>query len=171
MSKIKKRRLEEIKVDCHAGTMVGEYVPFYFCPRSIMLYILYRGNHPDLNYTEGQDPIVHLEADLRETIEWAEERGVRWAFSDRNAGGFLAEFYSSAPDLDKLNWPAIAGTDFRDPVAKEGKQAEFLMWDEFPWTLVEAIGVRNAATAAAVHDAIRRSRHRPAVSVKTAWYY
>jgi len=39
MSEIKRRRLEELEVKCHSGTMVGEYVPFYFCPRSIMLYI------------------------------------------------------------------------------------------------------------------------------------
>lgn len=44
MSTIKQRRLERIEVDCHPGTKVGEYVPFYFCPRSIMLYILRMGN-------------------------------------------------------------------------------------------------------------------------------
>jgi hypothetical protein len=53
MSAIKARRLFELEVDCHPGTKVGEYVPFYFCPRSIMLYLLYRGNHPDLTYTGG----------------------------------------------------------------------------------------------------------------------
>ncbi len=46
MSAIKQRRLKEIEVDCNSGTKVGEYVPFYFCPRSIMLYILHMGNHP-----------------------------------------------------------------------------------------------------------------------------
>ena len=65
MSEIKRRRLEELEVECHPGTKVGEYVPFYFCPRSIMLFLLYRGNHPDLTYRGGQSPIVHLEADLR----------------------------------------------------------------------------------------------------------
>src|SRR5579863_2076137 len=50
MSEIKRHRLEELEVDCHPGTKVGEYVPFYFCPRSIMLFLLYRGNHPDLTY-------------------------------------------------------------------------------------------------------------------------
>jgi hypothetical protein len=32
MSKIKKRRLEELPVGCHPGTNVGQFVPFYFCP-------------------------------------------------------------------------------------------------------------------------------------------
>ncbi len=60
MSAIKQRRLEKIEVQCHPGTKVGQYAPFYFCPRSIMLYILHRGNHPDIEYTGGQPP-VHVE--------------------------------------------------------------------------------------------------------------
>jgi hypothetical protein len=39
MSKIKQRRLA-LPVTCHAGDFIGEYVPFYFCPRSVMLYLL-----------------------------------------------------------------------------------------------------------------------------------
>jgi hypothetical protein len=39
-----------------------------------------------LDYTGGQRPIVHLVADLHEIVRWAEAQGVRWAFSDRNAG-------------------------------------------------------------------------------------
>jgi hypothetical protein len=46
----------------------------------VMLYLLYRGNHPDVHYQGGQRPIVHLQADLRRTIDWAEEEGIRWAF-------------------------------------------------------------------------------------------
>lgn len=121
MSAIKARRLFELEVDCHPGTKVGEYVPFYFCPRSIMLYLLYRGNHPDLTYTGGQRPLVHLEADLHEVIEWADSNGVRWAFSDRNAGIRYACFYNDVNKFDRLDWNAIAATDFRDPIVKEGK--------------------------------------------------
>lgn len=64
MSEIKRRRIEEIMVTSHPDTKVGDYVPFYFCPRSVMLYLIYRANHQDLSYRGGQDPIVHLEADL-----------------------------------------------------------------------------------------------------------
>jgi hypothetical protein len=41
MSTIKQRRLQEIEVSCHPGTKVGQYVPFYFCPRSVMLFKLF----------------------------------------------------------------------------------------------------------------------------------
>jgi hypothetical protein len=75
MSEIKRRRLEELEVDCHPGTKVGAYVPFYLCPRSMMLFLLHKGNHVDLTYTGGQRPIVHLQADLRRVVEWAESEG------------------------------------------------------------------------------------------------
>lgn len=31
---IKQRRLDEYKISCCNGRAVGEFVPFYFCPRS-----------------------------------------------------------------------------------------------------------------------------------------
>src|SRR5207302_4667882 len=86
MSKIKKRRLEELAVACHPGTKVGQFVPFYFCPRSVMLYILHKGNHPALTYREGQRPILHLEADLHEVVAWSDSQRRPCAFTDRNAG-------------------------------------------------------------------------------------
>ena len=55
MSAIKERRLG-LPVVCHSGDQVGEYVPFYFCPRSIMLFLINRANHPDLDDRGGQDP-------------------------------------------------------------------------------------------------------------------
>ena len=53
MSSIKQRRLA-LPVRCHPGDHVGEYVPFYFCPRSIMLFLIHRANHPDLGYRGGR---------------------------------------------------------------------------------------------------------------------
>src|SRR6185437_7087483 len=80
MSNIKRARLVR-PVDCHPGLMVGGCVPFYFCSRSVMLFMLHKSNHPDLDWREGQEPIVHLEADMREAVSWAERARRRWAFS------------------------------------------------------------------------------------------
>src|SRR5580658_6852245 len=130
MGEIKRRRLEELEVRCHPGTKVGEYVPFYFCFRSIMLYLLYQGNHPELTYRGGQRPIVHLEADLHAVVEWAEANGKRWSFSNGNAGTRYTPFFDDLGEVNVLDWTAIAATDWKDPFVKERKQAEFLV-EEF----------------------------------------
>ena len=92
MSGIKQRRIEQIEVSCRPGTRVGDYVPFYFCPRSIMLYVIHCANHPEREYRGGQDPIIHLEADLHDVVKWAEANARLWAFSLSNAGALYAEF-------------------------------------------------------------------------------
>ena len=171
MSKIKARRLKVLSVDCHPGTRVGEYVPFYFCPRSIMLYILHMGNHPELTYRDGQRPILHLRADLPATIRWADQNEVRWAFSDSNAGGCLAKFFKSISDLDKINWAAVEATDFRPMQVKEGKQAEFLVYKLLPWELIECIGVKDADIEQQVNDILQGARHKPLVTIEPNWYY
>lgn len=74
MEEIKRRR-RTMPLDSRPGLHVGECVPFYFCPRSVMLYMLHKGNHPQLAYQGGQGPIVHLEADLRNVVAWAESAG------------------------------------------------------------------------------------------------
>ncbi len=171
MSGIKRRRIMELEVSCHTGTKVGDYVPFYFCPRSIMLYILYKGNHLDLEYHGGQRPIVHLQADLRAVVCWADAHNVRWAFSDRNAGTYFTGFYNRLDDLDKINWPAVASTDFRNRDGKEGKQAEFLVYQSFPWDLVETMGVIDERTAEQAKEALSNAERRPTIRIKPDWYY
>ena len=171
MSQIKRRRLQEIVVSCHPGTTVGQYVPFYFCPRSIMLYILHMGNHLDLDYHGGQRPIIHLQADLKHVVRWANESGRSWAFSDGNAGARYTHFYDDLSKLDAVNWGAVAATDWRNPLVKEGKQAEFLMLDSFPWELVDKVGVIDQRTLTDVNRILREAEHKPLVSVQRDWYY
>jgi hypothetical protein len=171
MNLIKKRRLEEIKVSCHLGTTVGQYVPFYFCPRSIMLYILHMGNHPDVSYRGGQKLIVHLQADFNAVINWANLNKVRWAFSNGNAGARLTTFYNHPSNLNEINWDAVGSTDFRDAQIKEGKQAEFLMFDLFPWTLIEKIGIINSAIASKVKTNLAAADHQPVIAVEPSWYF
>ena len=171
MSSIKRRRIEELEVPCHPGTKVGEYVPFYFCPRSVMLYVIHCANHPELSYRGGQDLIVHLEADMHTVIRWADENGVRWAFSLTNAGAYYTEFRSSIADLGELDWDAIFATDFRDPDVKERKQAEFLVYEKVPWHLIERIGVRDRRVAQRVHSALQGANWKPMVEVLPEWYY
>lgn len=170
ISVIKMRRLKELEVDCHPGTKVGEYVPFYFCSRSVMLYILHKCNHWDIDYHEGQEPIIHLQADLRTAVKWATDNGIRWAFTDINAGTHYAQFYNDLSQLNVINWPAVEARDWRDADIREYKQAEFLMYKSFPCELVEKIGVCNRHIRDQVIEKVG-DRASPEVSIERDWYY
>ncbi len=171
MSAIKQRRLREIEVACHPGTMVGQYVPFYFCPRSIMLYILRMGNHPDVSYRGGQQQIVHLQADFHRVTDWAHAHAVAWAFSTGNAGSYLTSFYNDPAQLSEIDWNAVAATDFRDAKVKEGKQAEFLLVDALPWALIDKIGIMNSSIMTQVNACLANATHHPEIAVESGWYY
>jgi hypothetical protein len=171
MSTIKQRRVQVLDVPCHPGTKVGDYVPFYFCPRSIMLYLIYMGNHPDLAYTGGQGPVVHLEADLQLVITWATAQSRRWAFSLSNAGSAYASFRNDVAHLNQIDWSAVAARDFRDAAVKESKQAEFLLHNSFPWHLIRRISVQSMAVYQRVLAALANTAHQPAIQIKPNWYY
>lgn len=170
MDSIKRRRLA-LPVSCHRDTHVGDYVPFYFCSRSVMLYVIHRANLPELTYRGGQQPIVHLEADLLRAVQWAAANRRRWAFSLSNAGAIYAQFRSELERLGDINWDAVAATDFRPPDIKEGKQAEFLVQQSFPWDLVERVGVHSQAIVSRVSGAMERAPHRPRIEIRRDWYY
>ncbi len=170
MGEIKTNRMR-LPVKCHGSDTVGEYVPFYFCPRSIMLYLLYMANHPGLTYRGGQGPIVHLELDLERTAAWATDCGNRWAFSLANAGAAYAPFRGNLDQLGEVAWSAVAATDFRDPKVKEGKQAEFLVQRFVPWGLVEHIGVSSARVQRQALAALASVAHQPPVDVLPHWYF
>ena len=169
MNNIKQRRLTELQLASHPGLFVGACVPFYFCPRSVMLYLIHRRN-PELTYQNGQEPIIHLQADLRTVVEWANAQPARWAFTLSNAGSYFFEDRSDLARLGEINWPAVQATDWRGGL-KEGKQAEFLLEQQFPWHLVERIGVTNRPIYQQVVNALPARGHRPQVDIRPDWYY
>ncbi len=166
---IKRRRLEELPVSCHPSTNVGHYVPFYFCPRSPMLFVIHRRN-AELTYQGGQDRIVHLVS--RVDIALQNSAGRPWAFSDGNAGARYARFSNDLAQFNEfVDWNAVKATDWRDSTVKERKQAEFLIHQEFPWSGFLAIGVINQSVADEVQRLLAEQGHCPTVVVKRDWYY
>ncbi len=170
MNHIKARRLNENVLMSQFGLMVGQCVPFHFCPRSVMLYMMHIQSQ-ELEYQGGQEPIVHLMADLRATVNWAEANAKRWAFTLSNAGSRYFEDRADLSELDQIDWGAVQSKHWSGGGVKERKQAEFLVEDSFPWHLIEGIGVQNRTTGQKVHDILAQFEHRPLVKIKTDWYY
>lgn len=174
MNKIKQRRLG-LRLASHKLLHVGDCVPFYFCPRSVMLFVIHRANDEELAYKGGQGPIIHIEADLRRCVAWAERNHRRWAFTLSNAGSYFFEDRCDLGQLDEVNWDAVQSNQWGGPgisaSIKEGKQAEFLMEHGFPWDLVELIGVHSKSIYGQVTNALPKSGHRPKIEIKSDWYY
>ena len=164
-----KERCLALNLSSHPDLHVGDCVPFYFCPRSVMLFLIHKSNHPELSYRGGQPPIVHLEADLRQTVAWAEEHGQRWALTCSNASAFYFEDYCDLTELEKVDWEAIQARTWRQH--QEGKQAEFLIERQFPWEMISCIGVQSQETLTRVMAAIKDAKHGPDVKIRHQWYY
>ena len=160
---IKERRLKQIRVPCCGGRFVGEFVPFYLCPRSPMLFTMNKGatGRP----TGCQRTILHLVSRVSIGIGL----GRPWAVSDGNAGAFHTSFDATVDAIEKLDWPAIRATDWRGKTHQ--KSAEFLVTEFFPWAGIHAIGCQNGEVAKQVGYLVNSQNHRPAVSVEPAWYY
>lgn len=175
MNKIKERRLKELTLNSYPDLHVGECVPFYFCPRSIMLFLIFQGNHPELQYRGGQEPIIHLVADLYNFVEWTEKNTCRWAFTLSNAGSRDFEDRNNINQLADINWDAVHATQWSgnnvDPAISRGKQAEFLVENHFPWNLFERIGVHTTQTQQQVMSVLSTADHRPEVVMERTWYY
>lgn len=169
MGRIKARRLNELHLSCHPALRVGQCVLFYFCSRSVMLFMIHKRNE-ELAYKGGQEPIVHLEVDMRATIEWAEANNRRWAFTLSNAGAYYFEDRSDLARLGDINWDSVRARQWAG-AAKEGKQAEFLIEHSFPWHLVERIGVHSQPIVPRVAAAMQGAAHRPVLEIKRDWYY
>lgn len=160
---IKQRRMTEIRVGCCGNRFVGEFVPFYFCPRSPMLYTINLGN---TGRPAGcQSTIVHLVSTLAVGIG----QNKPWAISDGNAGAFHTTFSSNLAALGGLDWAAIRATQWQGKTHQ--KSAEFLLADFFAWSGFEAVACHNAQVAQQVQNMLSTQVHRPTVHVEPTWYY
>jgi len=136
-----------------------------------MLYMLHKGNDPDLAYGGGQAPIIHLEFDLQTVVDWATSAGKRWAITSGNAGSRYFDDTSSLASLSLLNWQAIQARQWSQPDIKEGKQSEFLVEDQVPWALVRRIGVNNEPVRANFAQCLTATGQNPPIEIKLDWYY
>lgn len=155
---IKERRLKEIHVPCCDNRFVGEFVPFYFCPRSPMLYTINRGNN---GMPAGcQETIVHLVSTVGTGI------GLKkvWAVSDGNAGAWHTLFFGTLTAIDALDWDAIRATNWRGKTHQ--KSAEFLVADFFPWAAIHRIGCYHQKIVSQVKKLLQSKLHQPVVECK-----
>jgi hypothetical protein len=166
---IKSRRLAR-NVPLPPGGCVGDYVPFYFAPRSPMLYAIHKGRIE--GYTGGESGVVYLVS----SAESVDAAGLDWVFTDGHAEmSPLTSFYDDFNDFDKIDWDVLGSTFWNDtdehPDRKRKRQAEFLVHQFFPWELVRKVGVYGSSAADTVTEVVGAAPHQPEVITERRWYY
>lgn len=165
---IKERRMAK-QVPCSVGGVVADYVPFYFAPRSPMLFAIHRGNVR--GYTDGQGPILHLVS----TTEGVQKKKLPFAFTDGHAPMDISRFFDDLQHLNQIDWKIMKETYWADTIEdgdrSRRRQAEFLVHKFFPFALIEAIGVINKAIAGQVSGLLQPLKQKPNVVITPTWYY
>ena len=142
-----------------------------------MLWVIHHPDrYPDLVYRGGQGPIVHLEVDFGDAVDWAELEGLRWAFTTSNAASKNSRDYADRPSLSLIDWEIVNDPEWFTKYGgkgreKEVKQAEFLVERRFPWRLVCRIGVYSEGVAERVRWLLEGVAHAPDVEVHREWYH
>lgn len=158
------------KVNRSPFGVVADYAPFYFAPRSPMLFSIDKGNVP--SYQDGCDPLVYLVS----TVEGLVQAGLDVLVSDRNACLATATFRLASDDLDDhVDWELMQARIWRDtadhPDRKERRMAECLAHSQVPWSAVTAVVARTSTTAAQASGVLWSAGVSQPVSVRPGWYF
>ena len=149
---------------------VADYVPFYFAPRSPMLYKLAKGGVP--TYAGGQDPLIYLVS----TVGTVTDAGLRWLFSDGNCAATVTQVFDDCGLLDSVvDWQLMAATMWKntadDPDRMRRRMAEFLVYESVPLSCVAEIAVRTQGMKEQVAALLAATTVRLPVRVRPNWYF
>ncbi len=149
--------------------MLHDYVPFYFAPRSPMLYAIKNGKVEGIAGT--QSDIIYLVTNINEIAESERE----FVFTDGHAIMSLTDFYNDLAYLDEVDWPVMESMYWNDsdrfPDRKRRRQAEFLVYESVPLNLFLGIGVRNERIKVIVEEMLKECNANLKVLQKPSFYY
>ncbi len=150
------------------GTL-DDYVPFYFCTHSVMLFNVHTGRVQGV--TAGQRDIAYIVS----SVDQLEGSGVRFLFTDRHAYVANASFFAQVGELDKLDWPLIHGRDFKKdpnrPDKLELRAAELLAHRHVPVTSLLGIACYDDATCRTIRDEVKARGLPLHVAARPEWYF
>ena len=157
-------------VGCGPGGMVGDYVPFYFAPRSPMLFSIKCGNVDGVS--PDQRRLVYLVSSTEATCD----AGLSCVLTDGNAGAAFTAFSDDPSDVTAMiDWPLMKARIWRntpeDPDRRRRRMAEWLVHEAVPLELISAMAVINAKVREYV--AVLADTHgcSPTIAIRPGWYF
>lgn len=127
-----------------------------------------------IDYYRGKsyhNEVVHLVAEA----ESVKNSQLIFAFTDGHAIMAYSDFYDDLNDLSQIDWQIMREKYWKDTDQdgdrKRRRQAEFLVHQFFPWTLIQEIGVINDKIKTKVETILQNYPYQPSVKKCSQWYY
>jgi hypothetical protein len=151
------------------GGTLGDYVPFYFTPASVML----------LNIKTGRNGVVQRPnsdiAILVSSLPKLQEAGVSFVFTNGHAYMQETDYFNNIRDLDKIDWGLLQRRDFRrdpDDPGKVGRyQAEALAYQHVPASALLGIACYDSVAQATLEAEVQRRGLRLQVATRPQFYF
>lgn len=164
-----KDRRRRATVPVGPGGVVADYVPFYFAPRSPMMFSIHKGNVTE--YDGGIEALVYLVS----SVERLTDLGLPIVITDRNAVLPYAAFFEGTDGLVHVDWELMEAkmwtNTIDEPDRMERRMAECLVHQAVPWEAVEAVCVRSAPRKAAVEATLAATGDASTVRITPDWYF
>jgi hypothetical protein len=151
------------------GGVLGDYIPFYFTPLSLMFYNIKTGWNGIQKRNNSE--IAILVASLHDL----KKANRSFVFTDRHAYLKTAQVFDDLGHLDKIDWTVLQRRDFKrdpeNPEKVERYEAEALMHRHLPCDALREIVCWNAENATALQSEITKRNLNLKVSSKPGWYF
>ncbi|MFC5409139.1 DUF4433 domain-containing protein [Larkinella bovis] len=148
--------------------VLNDYVPFYFTPRSPMLFMINKGQVPD--YKGIQEELIYLVSN----VNVIQNAGRLFVFTDRHAKLDYAQHFNDCSRLVDLDWATIQSDNWGQQygvLKKEKKQAEFLVYQTVPINLIQGIVCHNETIKNSVEVAMEEAKVFLPVVCRPKFYY
>lgn len=159
----------QLLIPCGPQGTIHDYVSFYFGPRSPMLYQLHTGRVD--NYNEGQESLIYAVS----TVETIIKSNLDYVFSDGHGIAAYTQWFDDIARLNEVDWNMVYARywfDTTDDMDRQRrKQAEFLVHQFCPFSVITNIGVLNNTAKVRVERILNKHRVLIPVIICRAWYY
>lgn len=150
--------------------MIGDYVPFYFTPKSIMLYNIITGYWHPLVPRRSRSEILVIRCLIADLATLP-----KWFFTDGQGNDMASNHYNDLANLGQVDWQNIQNSDFSksdgDYDRPRRYQAEFLVHGQVPLTSIESLNVYNDQAANIVTNILKQNNINLAVNILPQYFF
>jgi hypothetical protein len=151
------------------GGCLGDFVPFYFTPWSIMMYNIKTGYNNVI-----QRPNAEIAILVSSLHKW-QQLGVAFLFTNGHAYMEESDYFNDLANLHQIDWNLLQRKDFKKDPEDPGKlgryQAEALVHRHLSIEALLGIACYDSATQVTLDAEVQQRRLSTPVKAIPIWYF